>query len=94
MCTHLRFSLMLFGLLLLAGCSRNPGNINTQQMIQESIAAMGGAEKLKSIHMVVLQGKGTFTWLGEGANAGDPGPPATLQNLVEVYDYANGRAAL
>ena len=93
MCMGLRSVLMLCSFLLVAGCARDPGNVSTQQMIQESIVAMGGAEKLESIQLTVLQGSGTFTWLGEGANAGDPGPTATLQNLVEVYDYANGRAA-
>ena len=90
---HLRSILVLCGLLLVAGCARNAGDVSTQQMIQDSMAAMGGAEQLKAIPVTVLRGGGTFTWLGEGANADDPGPLATLQNLVEVYDYANGRAA-
>ena len=61
-------------------------------MIQQAIAAVGGADKLKSIQLIVLQGSGTYTWLGEGMKAGDPGPTTDLKNFVEVYDYANGRA--
>ena len=90
MCNRLRSVLGLSGLLLLAGCA---GNLSTQAMIQESITAMGGAERLKTIEVIVLEGSGTQTFLGQGAKAGDSGPPATL-DIVEVYDYANGRAAI
>jgi len=90
MCIRLRSVFILSGFLLLAGCG---GTLSTQTAIQESIAAMGGAEKLKTIGMIVLKGSGTQTFLGQGVKAGDPGPPATV-SLVEVYDYANGRAAI
>ena len=95
MCIRLRSVFMLSGLLLLAGCADNLGTekISTQTMIQRSMAAMGGVEKLKTIQTIVLKGSGTETWLGEGFKAGDSGPASTL-NIVEVYDYAKGRAAL
>ena len=62
-------------------------------MIDESIEAMGGAEKLKPINVVVLQGSGTHQWLGEEFKPGEPGPNNVLKRLFEVYDYSNGRAS-
>lgn len=90
MSLRLRSVLIVVGVLVAVGCG---GPVTTQKMIDDSIAAAGGAEKLKTIKAVTLKGSGTQTFFGQGVNAADPGPPSTLE-IVEIYDYANGRAAI
>ena len=90
MVSYFRSILILSGFILIAGCNTS---LTTQKMIDESIEAMGGAEKLKPINVVVLQGSGTHQWLGEEFKPGEPGPNNVLKRLFEVYDYSNGRAS-
>jgi glyoxylase-like metal-dependent hydrolase (beta-lactamase superfamily II) len=53
---------------------------------------MGGAGRIEKIQVVVLKGGGNRTLFGQSRKAGESEPVAKLTNLVEVYDYAKGRA--
>jgi glyoxylase-like metal-dependent hydrolase (beta-lactamase superfamily II) len=76
----------------IAGCSSGQ---TQSQLAQDSVTAMGGAEKLKGIQTVVMKGgTGTRTRVGQLPKAGAPDAIAQLKNVVETLDLANGRAAL
>lgn len=85
-----RSVLLLCCLPMLVACY---SNLSTVQMTQNSIAAIGGDAKIGKIETVVLKGSGTKTAFGQAQKSGDADPAANLKNLVEVYDYKNGRAA-
>ena len=56
---------------------------------------MGGEAQLKSVQSVVMRGgTGSRFRLGSTVRATDTEPPASLSNVVETVDIANGRAAL
>jgi glyoxylase-like metal-dependent hydrolase (beta-lactamase superfamily II) len=77
---------------VLAGCSSAP---NTQQLGQDAVAAMGGADRLQGVRTLTMKGGvGTRQRHGQTVKVGDVEPPATLKNVVETLDRANNRAAL
>jgi glyoxylase-like metal-dependent hydrolase (beta-lactamase superfamily II) len=78
---------------LVIACS--PAPPTTQQLAQEAAAAMGGADRLRAIKTLAMKGGvGTRLRLGQTVHATDTETPATLKNVVETVDLANGRAQL
>jgi glyoxylase-like metal-dependent hydrolase (beta-lactamase superfamily II) len=78
--------------LVLAACSSAP---TTRQLAQDAAAASGGVEQLRGIRTLVMRGgEGTRLRLGQAVRVGDEQAPATLTNVVETIDLANGRAAM
>jgi glyoxylase-like metal-dependent hydrolase (beta-lactamase superfamily II) len=78
--------------LLLTGCSRAP---TTERLAQDAASVMGGADRLRGVQSLVMRGgAGTRLKLGQTVRATDVEKPATLKNVVETLDLANGRAAL
>ena len=76
----------------LTACSSAP---TTRQLAQDAVTAMGGPEKLQSIQTLVMKdGTGTRTRLGQTVRVGDQEMPGQLMKVVEIVDLANGRASL
>jgi glyoxylase-like metal-dependent hydrolase (beta-lactamase superfamily II) len=76
----------------LCACSSTP---TARKLAQDSVAAMGGAEKLTAIKSLTMKGgTGTRLALGQMAKATDPESPGQLKNVVDTVDLANGRASL
>jgi glyoxylase-like metal-dependent hydrolase (beta-lactamase superfamily II) len=76
----------------LTACSSAP---TTRQLAQDAVTAMGGAERLQSIQTLVMKdGTGTRTRLGQTVRVGDAEMPAQLTKVIEIADIANGRASL
>ena len=74
------------------GCSTTP---TTQSLARDAAAAMGGEDKLKTVQSVVMRGgTGSRFRLGSTTRATDTEPGASLANVIETVDIANGRAAL
>jgi glyoxylase-like metal-dependent hydrolase (beta-lactamase superfamily II) len=87
-----RGALILAGTLWALACSSPP---TTQSLARDAAAAMGGLDRLRGVQTVVMKGgTGTRLRLGQMAHATDEEMPATLTNVVETLDLANGRAAL
>lgn len=75
-----------------AGCSRAP---SARQLALDAADAMGGLGRLQAIQTVMMrEGQGTRTRLGQMRSAADAEQPAELRNVIEIVDLANGRAAL
>src|SRR5688572_26617678 len=75
-----------------AGCSTTP---TTLSLARDAAAAMGGEDMLKAVQSVVMRGgTGSRFRLGSTTRATDAEPGASLTNVVETVDIANGRAAL
>jgi glyoxylase-like metal-dependent hydrolase (beta-lactamase superfamily II) len=78
--------------LALAGCSSAP---TARQLGEDAVAAMGGAERLRGVRTLTMTGGvGTRYRLGQTVRVGDMETAATLKNVTETVDRANGRAAL
>jgi glyoxylase-like metal-dependent hydrolase (beta-lactamase superfamily II) len=76
----------------LAGCSSTPP---ARQLGQDALAAMGGADRVRGVQTLMMKGGvGTRLRLGQTVKVGDMETPATLKNVTETFDLANGRAAL
>jgi glyoxylase-like metal-dependent hydrolase (beta-lactamase superfamily II) len=76
----------------LASCSSAP---TARQLGQDALAAMGGAERVQGVKTLTMTGGvGTRLRLGQTVKVGDAETPATLKNVTETLDRANGRAAL
>jgi Metallo-beta-lactamase superfamily len=86
-------ALVVTGIALgLAGCSSTP---TARQLGQDSLTAMGGAERVQGVRTLTMKGGvGTRHRLGQTVKVGDPEAPATLKNVTETLDRANNRAAL
>jgi glyoxylase-like metal-dependent hydrolase (beta-lactamase superfamily II) len=85
-------ALILLGTLSVAACSSAP---STQGLAKDAAAAMGGLDRLRGVQTVAMRGgTGTRLRLGQMAHATDDEMPASLANVVETLDLANGRAAL
>lgn len=85
-------ALILIGMLGAVGCSSAP---TTQSLARDAAAAMGGLDRLRGVQTVVMKGgTGTRLRLGQMVRATDDEMPASLANVVETLDLANGRAAL
>jgi glyoxylase-like metal-dependent hydrolase (beta-lactamase superfamily II) len=75
-----------------AGCSTTP---TTLSLARDAAAAMGGEAVLKGVQSVVMRGgTGSRFRLGSTTRATDAEPGASLANVVETVDIANGRAVL
>src|SRR2546428_6660132 len=82
----------VFAMLALAACSSTP---TTRKLAQDSVMAMGGAEKLQTIKTLTMKGgTGTRLRLGQMVKATDEESPGTIKNVVEIVDLTNGRASL
>jgi glyoxylase-like metal-dependent hydrolase (beta-lactamase superfamily II) len=86
-------SFVIAGLVLcVAGCSSTP---TARQLGQDALTAMGGADAVRGVTNVTMKGGvGTRLRHGQTVKVGDAEPPATLKNVTETLDRANGRAAL
>jgi metallo-beta-lactamase superfamily protein len=83
---------VLFAVFALTACSSTP---TARRLAQDSVTAMGGAEKLNSIKTLTMKGgTGTRLRLGQMAKATDQESPGQLKNVVETVDVAGGRASL
>ena len=72
-------------------CSSTPTG---KSVVSDAIAAMGG-DKVKAVQTVSMKGgSGTRTRLQQTRHVGDPEEPGTLTNVVEIVDFAGGRASL
>src|SRR5215472_9557701 len=75
-----------------SACSTTP---TARKLAQDSVAAMGGAEKLTAIKNITMKdGTGTRLRLGQMVKATDQEAPADLKNVVDVVDLVNRRASL
>ena len=64
-------------------------------MGQNALTAMGGAERVRAIrNFAMTGGAGSRSALGQGVKATLADKAATLAEVVETVDLANGRAAL
>jgi glyoxylase-like metal-dependent hydrolase (beta-lactamase superfamily II) len=85
-------AIILAGTLWAVGCSSAP---TTQSLARDAAAAMGGLDRLRGVQTVAMKGgTGTRLRLGQMVRATDDEMPASLANVVETLDLANGRAAL
>jgi glyoxylase-like metal-dependent hydrolase (beta-lactamase superfamily II) len=82
--------IVIAALLCLTACSAP----TTRELAEEAMTAMGGAESLRQIQTIVMKGEGTRMRIGQTPSAGDEEMPATLKNVTETLDLANGRASL
>src|SRR5215468_4862188 len=83
---------VLFAALALTACSSTP---TARKLAQDSVTAMGGAEKLNSIKTLTMKdGTGTRLRLGQMAKATDQENPGQLKNVVEIVDMTGGRASI
>src|SRR5215813_11640431 len=83
---------VLFAALALTACSSTP---TARKLAQDSVTAMGGAEKLNSIKTLTMKdGSGTRLRLGQMAKATDQESPGQLKNVVEIVDMTGGRASI
>lgn len=74
-----------------AGC----GKATTKKLALDAAAAMGGVDRLRGVQTLQMSGgKGTRLRYGQTVTPGDAEQAATLDNLIETIDFANGRAAL
>lgn len=73
-------------------CSLAP---STREMGQNALAAMGGAERVRAIrNFAMTGGTGSRAALGQAVKVTLADHAATLAEVVETVDLANGRAAL
>jgi len=80
------------GSIWVTSCASGP---TTQGLAKDAAAAMGGLDRLRGVQTVTMTGgSGTRLRLGQMAHATDDEMPASLTNVVETLDLANGRAAL
>jgi len=80
------------GALWLTSCASPP---STQGLAKDAATAMGGLDRLRGVQTVAMKGgTGTRLRLGQMVHATDEEMPASLTNVVETLDLANGRAAL
>jgi glyoxylase-like metal-dependent hydrolase (beta-lactamase superfamily II) len=87
-----RVLMMLAGTVALAGCGRTATGTD---LAIEAMSAMGGADRVRAIETLQMTGgTGTRFRHGQTPRVGDDEPVATLTNVVETADLANGRAAL
>ena len=64
-------------------------------LAQDALAAMGGADKIRAIQTIVMDGgAGTRMRLGQTVRVGAAETPGELKDVVEVLDLAGGRASL
>jgi glyoxylase-like metal-dependent hydrolase (beta-lactamase superfamily II) len=66
----------------------------TRQLAEDAMTAMGGAESLRQIQTFVMSGEGTRMKIGQTHSVDAEETPASLRNVVETIDLANGRASL
>jgi glyoxylase-like metal-dependent hydrolase (beta-lactamase superfamily II) len=91
----MRIVLLIAGALATLGLTACSSAPTTRQLAQDAVTAMGGAEQLRSIQTLVMKdGTGTRTRLGQTVRVGDAEMPAQLTKVVEIADIANGRASL
>lgn len=75
-----------------AACSSPPA---TRDMGAKALAAMGGEERVRAIRSLAMTGgTGTRSRLGQAPTIKTAERRATLANVTETVDLANGRAAL
>ena len=80
------------GSIWLTSCASAP---TTQGLAKDAATAMGGLDRLRGVQTVAMKGgTGTRLRLGQMVHATDDEMPASLTNVVETLDLANGRAAL
>ena len=64
-------------------------------MGQQALTAMGGAERVRAVrNFAMTGGTGSRAALGQGVKATPADDAATLADVIETVDLANGRAAL
>jgi glyoxylase-like metal-dependent hydrolase (beta-lactamase superfamily II) len=86
---HLMISAALA--ITVAACSASP---TSKSLARDAVTAMGGP-KVQSVRTITMKGgSGTRTRLQQTVHVGDPEIPGTLSNVVEIVDFANGRASL
>ena len=87
-----RYLVVVFAAFTLTACSSTP---TARKLAQDSVAAMGGKEKLEGIKTLSMKGgTGTRLRLGQMVNAADQESPGTIKNVVDIVDLAGGRASL
>src|SRR5215469_12871661 len=87
-----RSAAVLLTAFALSACSSTP---TAKKAVQDSISAMGGADKLKAIKSVTMKdGTGTRLRLGQMVKATDQEAPGDLKNVVDTADLVNKRASL
>jgi glyoxylase-like metal-dependent hydrolase (beta-lactamase superfamily II) len=90
--SYVRLAAVVGSVICISACSQA---MSTQRLAEEAIEAAGGAERLRAIRVLAMKGgTGTRLRLGQLVKLGEPEQPATLTNVVETVDFANGRAAL
>ena len=78
--------------LWLAGCGSSS---DVGQLGQDALEAMGGADAVRGVQSYQMRGgAGNRSRLGQRVRGDQPDPQATLANVIETIDLANGRAAL
>lgn len=65
----------------------------TAQLTERMLEAMGGREALESVELLVREGSGSRTRLGQIPETGGTDPTGRLTELTETIDFANERAA-
>ena len=62
-----------------------------QQLVNDAAAALGGADRLREVRTIVLEGQGTMFNHGQDMTPGASGQTFTLNSLRRVVDLEGGR---
>jgi len=74
------------------GCAEPP---TTRRLAYDAIEAMGGSHRVQAVRSLVMKnGAGTRSRLGQSVRASAVDPKAMLVDVTETLDLAGGRAAL
>src|SRR5690606_30398115 len=70
-----------------------PTEPTARELAVRLVEEMGGRDALESVDVVVRQGSGTRTRVGQVAETGGEDPTGQIENVTETIDLADGRAA-
>jgi len=86
--TYTRFFALLATLALAAACSRPTPE---QQIVNDTAAAMGGADRILAVKTLVIEGEGTQYNLGQDVTPSATGQTFTVTDARQAIDVAGGR---
>jgi len=82
-----RASIAVLAAALLCGCRKSPG----MRAVLDAAAAMGGKDKIQSVHTLTIEGQGDNANLGQNLTPEAPLTTWNVSDFKETLDPANGR---